>query len=84
MPRLFRASITLREEEYIKLKTSNRELKDDKHKTNSQKEQRIKQYKKEIRENKDESTQLQITIKELEDQIQGLVTSFRESTTNFD
>ncbi len=59
----------IREQEYIKLKTNYRELKDDKHKTDAQNEQRIEQYNNEIRENKEENTQLQNTIKELEDQI---------------
>jgi septal ring factor EnvC (AmiA/AmiB activator) len=66
----------IREQEYIKLKSNYRELKNDKNKTDAQNEQRIEQYNNEIRENKEENTQLQNTIKELEDQIQELVNSF--------
>lgn len=58
------------------MKSNYRELKDDKHKTDAQNEQRIEQYNNEIRENKEENTQLANQIKELEDQIQELVNLF--------
>jgi hypothetical protein len=46
----------IREQEYVKLKSNYRGLKDEKHKTNAQNEQRIEQYNNEIRENKEENT----------------------------
>jgi len=73
----------IREQEYIKLKSNYRGLKDEKHKTNAQNEQRIEQYNNEIRENTEENKQLQDSIKELEDQIQELVNSFSKIVSTY-
>jgi septal ring factor EnvC (AmiA/AmiB activator) len=63
------------------LKKHYKELKDDKLHTDTHNEQRIEQYNTEIRDNKNENEKLAAQIKEVEDDIDILITHYSNACT---